>query len=280
MIPAGPDILAVMRRRVSTRSYTGRPVDRSLVGQLLQSIAMADQLTAVPPRVELISGVERTGRVLTFVVGSYGLLRNVPHLLAGVLPTENDVARVDLGYVLEQVVLEATRLGLGTCWVTGTYDPQSAGDAVDLAPGEVAAAVCALGRPSETRLGRFHSRTVQRLAGSRRRRPLTEIVFSERWGEAWAPERADPALVSVLDHARIAPSATNRQPWRFIVMPDGVALALIRPKPIDAGIVMAHVALASAAVGRPGRWAMRLGDVALAQEWGLPKGVLPVGVFA
>jgi nitroreductase len=279
VIPTGPDVLAVMRRRVSTRSYTGRPVDLSLIEQLLQSIAMADHLTAVPPRVELISGVERTHRVLSFVVGSYGLVLNVPHLLAGVLPGESDAARVDLGYVLEQAVLEATRLDLGTCWVTGSYHPQSAGDAVDLAPGEVAAAVCALGRPSETRLGRFHSRTVRRLAGSRRRKPLTEIVFSERWGDAWAPERADTALVSVLDHARIAPSATNRQPWRFIVRPDGVALALIRPSPIDAGIVMAHFALASAALGRPGRWRVHLGDGALAQEWGLPEGVLPVGIF-
>ena len=280
MIPAAPHALAAMRRRVSTRSYTGHQVEPSLVEQLLKAVAAADHVTPVPPRVEVISGVDLARRVLTFVIGSYGLVQNAPHLLAGVLPTESDAARVDLGYVLEQVVLEATRLGLGTCWVTGSYDARNAGDTVGLATGEVAAAVCTLGYPSETRLGRFHSQTIRRFAGGWRRKPLAEIVCSERWGGSWRRESADPALVSMLEHARIAPSATNRQPWRFIVRQDGIVLALVRPKPIDAGIVMAHVALAAAALGQGGRWSLHLDDGALAQDCRLPEGVLPAAVFA
>jgi len=176
-------------------------------------------------------------------------------------------------------VLEATRLGLGTCWVTGSYDAQRAGDAVGLAPGEVAAAVCALGYPDEGRWARFHSRTVRRLAGGHRRKPLTEIVFSERWGQPWSPDEADPALVDVFEYSRLAPSATNRQPWRFILRPGHVVLALVRPAPIDGGIVMAHFALASATLGRTGCWELRLGDDTLARECELPQGVIPVAVF-
>jgi nitroreductase len=213
------------------------------------------------------------------MIGSYGLVQNPPHLLVGVMPEESETARLDLGYVLEQAVLEATRLGLGTCWVTGSYDAQRAGDAVGLAAGEVAAAVCALGYPAQARWGRFHSRTVRRLAGGHRRKPLTDIVFSGHWGKPWTPEDADPTLVAALEHARLAPSATNRQPWRFVVRPDYVALALAQSAPIDGGIVMAHFALASAALGCDGRWEVRLGDVTLAQECALPKGAVPVAVF-
>ena len=239
----------------------------------------ADHLTKVPPRIALVNGVERTRRVLTSMVGSYGLVQNPPHLLVGVLPEKSDAARLDLGYVLEQVVLEATRLGLGACWVTGSYDAEQAGDAVGLATDEVAAAVCALGYPDERRWGRFHSRVVRRLAGGHRRKPLTEIVFSGRWEETWSSGGADPALVAALEHARLAPSATNRQPWRFIARPDDVVLALVRPAPIDGGIVMAHFALASTALEREGRWEVRLGDATLARECGLPQGVIPVAVF-
>ncbi len=273
------DLLAAMQQRVSVRSYDGHPVEQDLLERLSGLAGAAGHLTGVPPRIALVSGVERTRRVLTYMIGSYGLVQNPPHLLVGVLPEESDVARLDLGYVLEQVVLEATHLGLGTCWVSGSYDAQRAGDAVGLAPGEVAAAVCALGYPARDRRGRFHSRAVRWLAGGHRRKPLTGIVFSDRWGEPWSPGEADPTLVTILEHARLAPSAVNRQPWRFILRSDHVALALVQPAPIDGGIVMAHFALASSALGRDGRWEVRLGDAALARECGLPQGVIPVATF-
>jgi nitroreductase len=202
-----------------------------------------------------------------------------PHLLVGVLPEDCSEARVDLGYVLEHVVLEAARLGLGTCWVTGTYDAGRAGAAVHLAPGEVAAAVCALGYPDSGRFGRLHSRTVRLLARGHRRKPLAEIVFSERWGEPWSPRTADGTLATVLEHARLAPSATNRQPWRFIVRSTDTVLALMRKAPIDAGIVMAHFALAASALGRAGRWRVRLREAELSRECALPPGAVAVASF-
>lgn len=131
------DTLAAIHQPVSIRSYAERRVDPALLERLLAFARDCDHLTDAPPRVALISGVERVKHVLTFVVGSYGLVRNAPHLLVGVLPEETEAARVDLGFFLEQVVLEATQLGLGTCWITGTYDAERAGDAVDLRSGEV-----------------------------------------------------------------------------------------------------------------------------------------------
>ncbi|MDY6875133.1 MAG: nitroreductase family protein [Chloroflexota bacterium] len=273
------NVLAAMRQRVSVRSYDGLPVEPSLLERLSDLTGTAGHLTDVPTRVALVSGLERTRRILTYMIGSYGLVQNPPHLLVGVLPEESDVARLDLGYVLEQVVLEATHLGLGTCWVSGSYDAQRAGDTVGLSPGEVAAVVCALGYPAGNRRARFHSHAVRRLAGGHRRKRLTSIVFSNRWGEVWSPGEADPALVTILEHARLAPSAVNRQPWRFILRPNHVVLALARPAPIDGGIVMAHFALASAALARDGQWEVRLGDAALARECGLPGNVIPVATF-
>jgi nitroreductase len=227
----------------------------------------------------MINGVEAASAVLTFLVGSYGLLLNVPHLLAAVLPNQKQEAHVDLGFVVEQIVLEATLLGLGTCWITGTYNADAAADAITLAAGETVGAVCALGRPARTRMGRLHTNLVHRVAGGRRK-ALSEIVFAGRWGAAWRIDEAEPALVAILEHARIAPSAANRQPWRFIARPDSIVLALARSKPIDAGIVMAHYALAAAALNVGGAWELCWGDSALARECGLPPGATIAGVFA
>ncbi|MFL7791757.1 MAG: nitroreductase family protein [Anaerolineae bacterium] len=272
-------VLEAIRQRVSVRSYDERSVEPDPLEHLLALAQTAEPLTDLPPRVALVSGVDQTQHIISHVIGSYGLVLTPPHLLVGVMPRESDIARIDMGYMLEQVVLEATQFGLGTCWITGTYDAQSAGDAVGLEPGEVAAAVIALGYPGERGWRRVHTRTVRRLAGGHKRKPLAEIVFSEQWGNPWSPEGADPALVSLLEHARLAPSAANRQPWRFIVQADTITLALTRPRPIDAGIVMAHVTLTAEALGRKGQWEVRWGDDALARACGMPQSAVPAATF-
>jgi nitroreductase len=275
------DVLTAIRQRVSVRSYSDQPVDPVLLDRLLALAGTVDHLTDAPPRIALVSGVERTQGILTTIIGSYGLVQNPPYLLVGILPRESALARLDLGYVLEQIVLEATRAGLGTCWITGSYDPQHARDEVGLAKEEVAAAVCALGHPTEGHWGRFHDRTVRRLAGGYRREPLTEIVFSRHWGQPWTPNDADPELVDLLEYARLAPSAANRQPWRFIIMPDQVILTLTHSAPIDGGIVMAHFALAAIShkYGGKGRWQVRIGDDSMAQACRLPEEAVPVATF-
>jgi nitroreductase len=272
-------LLQAIERRVSTRSYDKGAVEPELLQRLLAISKTAGRLTDTPLRVELVSGAAQTQRVLTYMIGSYGLVLTPPHVLVGVIPPHNPTARVDMGYVLEQMVLEASRLELGTCWITGSYDAERAGDAVGLAPGEEAAAIIALGYPSRRGWGRIHTGTIRRLAGGHKRKPLKDIVFSDRWGEPWPADGADPILTSVLEHARLAPSAVNRQPWRFIFRPHDIVLTLVQPKPIDAGIVMAHITLAAEALGRKGRWAMHWGDAALAQACGLPQEAIAAAVF-
>jgi nitroreductase len=273
------DMRAAIRLRTSVRSYSSRPVQQDLLERLLALGKDATHLTPVCPRIILVTGVDETRHILTHIVGSYGLVRNVPHLLVALLPEESPRAQVDAGYVLEQVVLEATLLGLGTCWITGTYDAGRAGESVRLAPGEVAGAVCAVGHAGSGGFDRLHDTAVRRLARGDRRKALTESVFAQRWGGPWSPEGADPRLVEVLECARLAPSAANRQPWRLGVAPGRMSLALARASYFDAGIVMAHVALVSEQLGRPGHWELRLGDEALARELALPSGAIAVGIF-
>jgi nitroreductase len=274
------DILKAIRQRQSVRSYADRPVPADLLDHLLAQANTVDHLLRRPPRIGLVSGVERTRRVLTYTIGSYGLIQDPPHLLIGVLSEESDTSRIELGYLLEQIVLEATIHDLGTCWVGASFDTQRAGEAVGLRPGESVAAVCALGYPAKAGWGRLHSRAVRRLAGGHHRTPLPEIVFSNEWGAAWEPNQADETLRTVLEHARLAPSGANRQPWRFIVRPADMVLATARHAPVDAGIVMSHVALAADALGWNAHWQLRLGSTELAEECALPSRARLIGVFA
>ncbi len=278
--------IETIRNRYSTRRYADRPVPDDILESLLSFARRVPHLTDRPPCITVINGRERVARLLARYLGVYGLVEGAPHLLVGLIPEDSELARLDLGYVLEQVVLEATRLGLATCWMTGSYHPDRVAQEVAMRPGEVVAATVALGYPREGPAARFHDTTIRRLVAAHQRRPLKDLVYVGRWGEQWALEGTDARVLEVLEMARLAPSARNLQPWRFVLeggrgedLP-ALHLFLTSAAPIDGGIVMAHIALAAAEVGWAGQWWVCWRDPGLAEAFGVPPTVVPVGSFA
>jgi nitroreductase len=273
------DVLTAIQTRTSTRRYSDQVLAAKDIKRLIDIAAGVERLCDPGVRVAQVDGRERAARILARTVGLYGLVEGATHLLVGLLPARTHHARLDLGYVLEHAVLEATRLGLASCWITGTYHPGEAASEVEMSEGEAVAGTVALGYARGDRMASIHDGAVRRLLGAHRRFPLERIVFAGRWGESWSPESADPTLVDLLEHARLAPSAKNSQPWRFVVRPGEIALVLRRKQPIDGGIVMAHIALVAKEMGWPGGWTVRWGDDELADALGLPGSVIPVGTF-
>lgn len=152
-----------------------------------------------------------------------------------------------IGYLGEAFILEATALGLGTCWVGGTYHRGRALEAVELAEGERIAAITPLGVSAESYVGRP-------------RKTLTELT-----GLSQEALQALPAWQqSALTCARIAPSAVNKQPWRFV--PSGEGIELIQTGGnfgyggIDLGIAMLHIELGAAHCSVSGAWEEKEGS--------------------
>lgn len=270
--------LEAIQARHSTRRYSEQAVADKTLEQLLATAKQVAPPVEAGVRLALVSGREQVGRILGRLAGLYGLVEGAPHLLVGLLAADTELARLELGYVAEHVVLEATRLGIASCWMTGSYRPRVAAEEVAREE-EVVAAAIALGYPRQDKMARIHDSAVRRLVAAHRRRPLEEIVFAGRWAVPWQRQEAEPALVTMLEHARLAPSAHNGQPWRFIVTAEELVLALAHPTPIDGGIVMAHVTLAAQEVGQGNCWTVRWGDAALAAALGLPRSAVIAGAF-
>ncbi len=142
-------------------------------------------------------------------------------------------AMVNAGYLLEQIVLYMTGHGVGTCY-------QGAAKAVGLSgpAGMEPVMVVAFGYADEK---------LHRESFLAKRLPLKELcVFKEDSTEE---------LRLILQAARLAPSAFNRQPWRFVVYQSRIhVFARQEPFPlrgkegmlwIDMGIMLSHVALAA-----------------------------------
>lgn len=244
--PAWFEAIAVRRSR---RRYTPRAVPQAALGALRE---LCERFRLAPgARVALVEG---SGGVFTglgdSVGGAYGRVEGAPWTAAIVAP---DGADVEAGYVGEALVLEATRLGLGTCWVAGMFDRDAAARLADPGPGERVVAVTPVGYPLERKA--MVERLMSAAVRSAARRQVEDIApgLVRTGGASW------PAwAVSAVEAARLAPSGANRQPWRFRLDGSGLVLATAADAywtaPIDCGIAMLHAELGALHEGVRGDW--------------------------
>jgi len=78
--------------------------------------------------------------------------------------------QIDLGIAMEHMVLKATELGLGTCWI-GWFDESTLKKILKIPNRIKVSALLAVGYPKDES------------SRKRKRKPLEKIVFSEKWGQ-------------------------------------------------------------------------------------------------
>jgi nitroreductase len=85
---------------------------------------------------------------------------------------------VDVSIAMQQLVLAATDLGLGTCWL-GAFDETVVKQTLGIPDGIKVVAMTPLGYPTEKE--GLRGRMTRTLIGSKSRKDLAEIVHRERW---------------------------------------------------------------------------------------------------
>lgn len=121
-------------------------------------------------------------------------------------------------YGMEAIILHATSLGLGTCWLGGNFTKSSFARKIRAAREEIVPAVTATGYAVEGIRTRDWQR---RVVKSDRRQPWERLFFrSGAQGEsAELPLSQEDAgaYVHPLETVRLAPSSHNAQPWRVVL---------------------------------------------------------------
>ena len=126
--------------RHSIRTFRKDPPEETMLRGLQE---LAERLPASAGRVEVIHRLDVD--IFTGIVGGYGKVGPSPSALLFIEENRGGWGPAGIGYAGEAVVLEATRLGLGTCWVGGFFDPALAAGLLELRDGERIAAVSPLG---------------------------------------------------------------------------------------------------------------------------------------
>ena len=217
--------------RFSARRYSGAPPENDLEA-LRQAAA---RMEGRGMRIEIIEGTD-VFKPLFLWYGKITGAQCCAAFIAGQEATPHSI-----GYLGEAFILEATALGLGTCWVGASYRKGQATSLFHLKEGERIAAVTPLGVGAETYIGRP-------------RKSLAELTSLSQDQLQALPEWQQSALSC----ARMAPSAVNRQPWRFVPGEKGIELIQTSGNfgygGIDLGIAMLHIELGAAHCSVTGVW--------------------------
>lgn len=181
---------------------------------------------------------------------SYGVIKGARHYLAGYC-SGDDSAIMDYGYIMEKIILDLNHMDLGSCWLGLTFKSSFIAKVLQLPENKVIPAISPVGKKHPNIS--LTDRLVRTLAKSHKRLEHSELFFSKSNHLLTELEDIDDEVKQILEAVRLAPSASNKQPWRVVV--DGNYLHLYWNKnqkynamikgfniqALDMGIAMAHI---------------------------------------
>jgi len=257
-----PEISRLIQKRVSCRTYADTPVEENLRSEL-ESLAAAKHTGPFGNNPEFqIINLDMSDPAKWKNLGTYGVIKNARLFLAGKVK-KGSKAVEDYGYCMESLILKATALGLGTCWLAGTLSAGGFTRAVNLQKNELLPAVSPIGYPAQKKS--LTEKIFRWSAGSDRRKPWPLIFFTGNFSTPLTSQQAGKYF-EALENVRFAPSACNRQPWRilqdttanafhfYLQRAFGYKLRDVYIQDIDMGIAMNHFEITLRELGIEGQW--------------------------
>jgi hypothetical protein len=252
-------VSGLILRRVSHRTYQPVPIPMPAQEKLRSYLG---GLTRGPLGTHLrfiLEAATEDDRSTLRGLGTYGFIRgNTGFIIGSMSPSAAGFE--DFGFAMEQIVLLAADLGLGTCWLGGSFTRSSFAAHIGAGRTDRIPAVLAVGvvdkTPSMPNRSRF---------------AWDRLFFQDDFDTPLTAEAAGP-YADILELVRQAPSASNKQPWRIVRRGDrwhiflqrtegyrkNVVTLLLRIEDIqrvDIGIAMSHFELSAREAGLDGRWA-------------------------
>ena len=217
-----------------------------------------------PVRFELAAAKESDSDVLRGL-GTYGFIRYPAGFIVGAVRS-SPAGLVDFGYLMQSVLLVLIDMGLGTCWLGSTFRKSRFADYIGVRDNEIVPAVVSVGYP----VGRrgILDQVVRFAAGSKKRKSPEELFFRSDF-QTPLPMDKENLFSRILEMVRLAPSASNRQPWRIVYDPDHNLyhfflqrtksyqphkMGLADLQCTDIGIAMCHFAMGAESFRLHGNW--------------------------
>jgi len=239
----------VIKRRRSRRRFDPKPLD----AKLLSKMAIACTEFKPFPNARSVLVAESSDSVFKGAIGPYGKVKGAPAFIAFIGNVDDPNVNEQVGYTGEGIILEAEVLNLATCWVAGFFRREVVASLMRIGKAERVLAVTPIGHAIKRQS--FEEKLMTGFGFTHRRRALSGLVtgLQELEWTQW--------VKMALEAARLAPSAVNRQPWRFNVESDSITVSVNTSrreyglsKRLCCGIAMLHIEVAALNYGIRGKW--------------------------
>jgi len=198
-----------VKTRYSTRTYTDQPITAETIEKINDYINTLSNPFSIKVNFKLLEANKSAG---SEKLGTYGVIKGSNNYI-GATVENSELALEALGYEFEKLILYLTSLGLGTCWLGGTFNRSSFKNAFEVKENEIFPAISPFGYPSSKK--RIADSLVRMVAKSDHRKSWNELFYNKKFSDPLAFADAD-AYAFPLEMIRLAPSASNKQPWRVV----------------------------------------------------------------
>jgi nitroreductase len=167
------DVAQAIRSRYSCRQYADKPIDKDTLRKILDAARQAPSAKNLQDwRFVVVTGKE-TKHKLAVAANSQTFIQNAGAIIIGCTVCQDTmrcgqtIGPIDLAIAMEHICLQATELGLATCWI-GSFYPDQVRPIVGIPENITIVQLMALGYPADE--PREHTRG-----------PLEGVVSFERW---------------------------------------------------------------------------------------------------
>jgi hypothetical protein len=237
----GMNLYNAIEKRISIRKYEDEIFDEKTVKEIKEKILkLKPMYEDIKIRLELIEAKP-------IGIGTlYGFAKiNAPYCIVAITEMKNGHME-NIGFMQEQLVLELTDMGIGTCWL-GTYNDKKIREILKLNDNEKITNVISLGYSFKQK--NFYNDVFRNLIG-RNRKKETEVAYYRQWGNDIGEYlNKNQYIKKVLHLSILAPSGNNKQPV-YIVFNENNASFFVKNKKgdkiinssaeLDAGIFISH----------------------------------------
>ncbi len=261
------NITQIILDRFSCRTYNEKPLsteNRSLLELYVQNLNLGP--FGSKAKFYLVAATEVDNSSLQ-ELGTYGFIQGATAYVIGTISPEGKNLE-DYGFLMEKIILYATSLGLGTCWLGGSFTRSTFSQKIKAELGEIIPAVTPIGNYIDLKQAR--EGLLRKRINADQRLSWDKLFFIDTFGSPLTKQQAGK-WETALEMVRRGPSASNKQPWRIVQKDGNFHFYLQRTKGyregiiirflgvqdiqrLDSGIAMCHFELTAREQNLPGQW--------------------------
>ncbi len=211
-------VIEIMRKRQSIRTYDTQEItkfDYKVINDFINTEENFVGPFGGKGRVELIQ-VTNNLTDKGIKLGTYGMIKNPQAYFVGIAEN-NQNSILEFGYTFQKLILLLTELGIGTCWMGGTFNRNSFEKELQIEEGEFIPCITPIGYPNDKQ--RVLDKALRFVVKADNKKAWDKLFYDSNFEVMLAKEEAGNLEIP-LEMVRLGPSASNKQPWRLVVSTD------------------------------------------------------------